>query len=219
MLDGKIRRGVPIALPMLALALLLGACSGGAIYHNDSILWHGNEIIEVQVDRARTEAETAERVVQVLERQQYTIDWFDRGAGVLQTEGQVVGDSMAVRLHVVMVDSSLVEVAGAYQTLRGARPGAWQRIKFNHDASPRNSIAPSSPASTVAWVGMLRAAEALGSVASYKDGAVFGTEGCGVRTCGEHTVCKNQVCVCEEGHTGEPYQNCKPIEEENDTES
>ena len=188
-----------------------GGGGGGGVLLRGSFLMDGNDIVEVQVTQATTQEEAADKLVQRLDRAEFPVDWFERDAGYLQTNEMVMGDSLALRLNVALVESTMVEVTGQYRRTEKGEDGEWRQIAYDHDG-PDSSLRYASTAQQVGWVVLFQASASLGQVTGYGRLPGLG-ESCQGRPCGHDAVCRDRVCRCPDGYEGYPYDSCSAPED------
>ena len=194
---------------LLIVAVLTIGCSGGGgggVLLRGGFVMDGNEIVEVQVTQASTQEEATDRLVQRLDRAEFPVDWFERDAGYLQTTEMVMGDSLALRLNVALVESTTVEVTGQYRRTEKGAGGEWQQIAYDHDG-PDSSLRYASTAEQVGWVVLFQASASLGQVTGYGSLPSLG-DSCQGRPCGHNAECRDRVCRCPDGYEGYPYDSC-----------
>lgn len=188
------------------LTIGCGGAGGGGVLLRGSFLLDGNEVVEVRVTQARTREEAANQLVRRLDRAEFPVDWFEREAGYLQTTEMIMGDSLALRLNVALVESTTVEVTGQYRLTENESDTQWQQIKYDHDG-PDSSLDYATTAQEVGWVVLFQASASLGRVTGYSDLPNTG-EACQGRPCGENAECRGRVCRCQDGYEGYPYHSC-----------
>jgi len=185
-----------------------GGGSGGGVLLRGSFLMDGNDVVEVQVTQATTQEEAAGKLVERLGRAEFPVDWFERDAGYLQTNEIVMGDSLALRLNVALVESTMVEVTGQYRFTDEGADGEWRQIAYDHDG-PDSSLRYASTAQQVGWVVLFQASASLGQVTGYGSLPSLG-DSCQGRPCGHDAECRDRVCRCPDGYEGYPYDSCSP---------